>query len=78
MAVTMTDVMVVMIAFAICFMIAELAKRHVRMHCQDNPEIIWIWLDDDEEPHGGCKVKNDRNGKRITVSLHHAPSFSGI
>ena len=78
MAVTMTDVMIVMIAFTICFMIAELAKRYVHMHCQDNPEIIWIWLDDDEEPQGGCRVKNDRNEKRTITGLHPAPCFSGI
>ncbi len=65
MAVTMIDIMVVMIAFTICLVLAELAKRHVIMHCQDNPEIIWIWLDEDDGPHGGCRVKNEEAEMRI-------------
>ena len=73
MAVTMTDVMVVMIAFTICFVIAELAKHYVRMHCQDNPEIVWIWLDEDNEPQGGCRVKNDRAEKQICMRQSPVP-----
>lgn len=78
MAVTMIDVMVVMIAFTICFVIAELFKAHVRKHCENNPEIIWIWLDDDDEPQGGHRVKSDRTEKRLSLNLGPVPCINGI
>lgn len=74
MAVTITDIIVVMIAFTICLMIAALAKRHVRMHCQDNPEIVWIWLDDDE-PQGGYRVKTDRSVWQTGFAMSPVPSI---
>lgn len=73
MAITMIDIMVVMIAYTICFMLTELCKWHVRVHCQDNPEIIWIWLDDDDEIQGGHRVKNEIDITEKRMSLGMAP-----
>lgn len=78
MAVTMIDIMVVMIAFTICLAMAEAMKQYVRKNCANNPDIIWIWLDDDDEPQGGHRVKSDRAEKRISLSITPSPCMSGI
>ena len=78
MAITTTDIILVMTAFVICFFIAELAKWYVRKNCQDNPEIIWIWLEEDDEPQGGCKVKNDKPGAQIRLGVSPVPEIQGI
>lgn len=57
MTVSVIDIFTVIAAFVICFIIAECAKNYVRNNCMNNPEIIWIWLDDDDNQNGGIRVK---------------------
>lgn len=40
------------LAAVICTAIYHVSKWYVDHYCQDNPEIIWIWLDDEEIPSG--------------------------
>lgn len=78
MAITMTDIVMVMTAFVICFVIAEIAKWYVRANCMDNPEITWIWLDEEDEPQGGCKVKSDKEERQVSLSVGLSPELQGI
>lgn len=64
MAVSIFDICTVLIAFIICFIIAAYAKNYVLRNCMDNPEIIWIWLDDDDSQSGGIRVK-EKTGSRF-------------
>lgn len=73
MAVTMMDIVTVMIAIVLCFLLTELAKWYVANYCQDNPEIIWIWLDDEPGIDGGHRVKNDNEEKQSRLELSPNP-----
>ena len=42
----------VAIAAVLCAFVYRVSKWYVDNYCQDNPEIIWIWLDDDEPDSG--------------------------
>lgn len=75
MAVTIVDIITVLIAYVICFIVAEQTRRYVETYCQDNPEIIWIWLDDDDGPQGGHRVKNEREERQGGLKLSPVPSI---
>lgn len=52
------------IAAVICTFIYRLSKWYVDNYCQDNPEIIWIWLDDDDTVKGHpVRIKTRRGIK---------------
>ena len=61
------------IAAVICTFICRLSKWYVENYCQDNPEIIWIWLDDDV-PSGGHRIKTVRLKERRIAC--RGPKFS--
>lgn len=62
--------MTVAAAAVICYVIYLISKWHVDNHCQDNPEIIWIWLDDDAPQKGHpVKTRHDISVRRYSLSL---------
>lgn len=61
------------LAAVICAVIYHLSKWYVDNYCQDNPEIIWIWLDDDSTVSGHpIKVKTKSGIKATRYSLSPA------
>jgi hypothetical protein len=48
----MNTSLTLVLAAVICAIIYHLSKWYVDNYCQDNPEIIWIWLDDDSTVSG--------------------------
>jgi len=57
-------------AYALCFFFCALAKKYTDKYCKDNPETVWIWLDDEEIPAGGKPAGADPR-----VLLRPAPQF---
>lgn len=76
----MTDVITVMIAYALCFALAKIVKLYVQTYCMDNPEIFWIWLDDDITPDGGHRIEVDKTVYEEPFEFNPCPvpCLSGI
>ncbi len=60
-------------AAVICTFIYRFSKWYVDNYCQDNPEIIWIWLDDDSTDSGHpVQIKTKPGIKTVRYSLSPA------
>lgn len=57
-------------ATVICCVLYLISKWYVDNYCQDNPETVWIWLDDDDPQSGHpIKTRRDITVKRYSLSL---------
>lgn len=56
----MAEIITLITAALICMAITVFCRWYVKEYCADNPEIIWIWLDD-EDDHTGLKEKEEHS-----------------